>query len=116
MKKVMIALMIAFVSTGAFAKGKKITKKRKHAKVAHVKVIPMRKGQKTIVCGKAGETMTVAIANINKDLAKPQVKSATARNLTVNRPFSASAPIVHSEKRKKKMADVYVACVKVKKT
>lgn len=113
MKKIILAAMFVFVSTGAFAKSTKVTKIKKHVKV--VKVIPMKRGQKTVVCGKAGETITAALANINSDMAKPQVKSHTAKNLTVNRPFIAtSAPVVHSEKRKRS-AEVYVACVKVKK-
>lgn len=101
MKKLIVATMLIAVSAPAFA-----------AKPQR----PMKVGQKTIVCGQSGATITSALSNINNEMAKSSVKSHTAKNLTVHRPFSAvSEPVVHSEKRKR-TADVYVACVKVKKT
>ncbi len=91
----------------------KIKAKAKKAKATAQR--PMKSGQKTIICGPSGQTITSALSNINQELRKSSVKSHTAKNLTVHQPFTAaSAPIVHSEKRKR-TADVYVACVKIKK-
>ena len=107
MKKLMLIALIA-VTSSAFA-AKKVAKGKPQA--------PMKRGQKTEVCGEAGQTITHAISKMKQELAKPKVKSHTAKNLTITRPFViASAPIVHSEKRKRQTAEVYVACVKVKKT
>lgn len=91
----------------------KIKAKAKKAKATAQR--PMKPGQKTIICGQSGQTITSALSNINAELRKSSVKSHTAANLTVSQPFTAaSAPIVHSETRKRS-ADVYVACVKIKK-
>ena len=120
----LILIAIAMVSTLAFAAKTSIryrtlnahtfkaqTKKKK--KVAAQR--PMYSGQKTIICGKAGATITNALSNIQSDLAQSSVKSHTEKNLTIQQPFKAvEAPIVHSEKRKR-TADVYIACVKIRK-
>ena len=118
MKKLILAMAIISTSASAFAAtksfyGKKSSISKK--KVAAKPQRPMKVGQKTIICGKSGATITSALSNINSEMAKPSVKSHTAKNLTIHRPFSAiSEPVVHSEKRKRS-ADVYVACVKIKK-
>ena len=107
MKKWILSVALIALSAPAFAKGKKIAS------------LPMKRGQRTIVCGKAGYTITNALSNIKGELSKPKVNSSIAQGLTVNRPFTATPPIVHSEKLKKKknqQAEVYVACVTVKKS
>ena len=121
----LILIAVAMFSTSSFAATKTpikyrtlnahtFTTKTKLKKKA-VAQRPMKAGQKTIICGKSAPTITSAIANIQSDLNQSSVKSHTAKNLTVHQPFSPiSSPIVHSEKRKR-TADVYVACVKIRK-
>lgn len=112
MKKLVLTMCLITASSGAFAKQYKQLPHAKKAKA--IRVVDLRKGQKTIVCGKAGSTLTAAVTNINNELKKPQVQSYTAKNLKVSQPFKVTAPSVHSEKTK--TAEVYVACVKIKKT
>lgn len=121
MKTFIVAMaLIALNSTHAYAATSKYyqsntskIKSKKSAKAIPQK--PMRLGQKTIICSQPGKDIHGALHNINQDLSKSRVKSHTAKNLTIAQPFKAvEAPVVHSEKRKRS-ADVYVACVKIKK-
>ena len=115
MKKLILAIMFIVMAASAFTVNAANAASNKKVKAKATAQRPMKSGQKTIICGESGQTITSALSNINKEMAKPSVKSHTAKNLTINRPFSAvSEPVVHSEK-KKRMGNVYIACVKIKK-